>query len=498
MQGISIIANNLSVRLQDATVLDSISFSLQPKQHLAIIGASASGKTTLAKAIAGQVFSKGTIEILFDKNTSLQPKVQLVEQRYQFKNLSNVSDFYYQQRFNSMDAEDAPTIMQELLQVAANNDNSNVENKISGWLQQLNMEHRKDAPIIQLSSGEHKRFQLIKTLINPPQILILDYPFIGLDVESRKKLHHIINKTAAKGTTIILITDAHEIPACITHIAHLENGKLKALEEKEQFDFSSVSHINHHLHFDINALPVQTSTHHFNTAVEMKNVCVKYGTKTILNNINWKVERGEKWLLKGHNGAGKSTLLSLITGDNPQAYANEIYLFDKRRGRGESIWDIKQKIGYVSPELHAFFDRNISCYDAIGSGFFDTVGLYKKLSSQQHQLIQQWLDFLRISHVHQKPLSSISSGGQRLTLLARALVKNPPLLVLDEPCQGLDDEQKEQFIQLVDDLCEQLNTTLIYVSHYAEEIPNCVKKVLLLNEGKQSIYSLNKQAAIAV
>jgi len=173
-------------------------------------------------------------------------------------------------------------------------------------------------------------------------------------------------------------------------------------------------------------------------------------------------------------------------------------LFDKRRGRGESIWDIKQKIGYVSPELHAFFDKNISCYDAIASGFFDTVGLYKKLSSQQHQLIQQWLDFLRISHVHQKPLSSISSGGQRLTLLARALVKNPPLLVLDEPCQGLDDEQKEQFIQLVDDLCEQLDKTLIYVSHYQNEIPQCINNILLLKEGKQTIYKIDKQAEIVV
>ena len=202
--------------------------------------------------------------------------------------------------------------------------------------------------------------------------------------------------------------------------------------------------------------------------------------------------------MKGPNGAGKSTLLSLITGDNPQAYANEIHLFDERRGRGESIWDIKQKIGYVSPELHAFFDKNISCYDAIGSGFFDTVGLYKKLSSQQHQLIQQWLDFLRISHVHQKPLSSISSGGQRLTLLARALVKNPPLLVLDEPCQGLDDEQKEQFVQLIDDLCVQLDKTLIYVSHYEEDIPGCVDKVLLLEAGHETIYKLNNKAAIAV
>ncbi len=494
MTGTTIIANNVSVKLQGITVLNGVSFDVQQNQHLAIVGASGSGKTTLAKALAGHAFAKGNIGILFDKSSSLEPRVQLIEQRYTFKNLSNVKDFYYQQRFNSFDAEDAPTVMQELLQIADKNDHE----KIEQWLDELGMQHRKDAPIIQLSSGEHKRFQLIKALIHPSQILILDYPFIGLDVESRKKLHNIINETAASGTTVILITDVHEIPDCITHVLHLEDGELEAFEEKECFNFSSVTHHHNHPHFNIHALPVQPSTNNFSIAVEMKNVSVKYGGKKILNNISWKVDRGDKWLLKGHNGAGKSTLLSLITGDNPQAYANEIYLFDKRRGYGESIWDIKQKIGYVSPELHAFFEKNISCYDAIGSGFFDTVGLYKKLSQEQHQLIQQWLDFLRISHVHQKPLSSISSGGQRLTLLARALVKNPPLLVLDEPCQGLDDEQKEQFVQLIDDLCEQLDKTLIYVSHYEEEIPECVDKVLLLEAGHETIYKLNNKAAIAV
>src|SRR3954467_11823793 len=232
----SIIVNNISVTLQGIDLLKNVSFELTPNEHLAIVGPSGSGKTTLAKVLAGQLFAKGHVEINNDNNSPLLHKVQLIEQRYQFKNLSNVSDFYYQQRFNSFDATDTLTIMQELQQVVAHHPEA--EAKIEDWLQQLGMYHRKDAPIIQLSSGEHKRFQLIKGLLAPPQILILETPFIGLDKGARSQLNHIINSIAANGTQLIIITDAHEVPDCVTHIAYLEEGELKAFELKEDFDFS--------------------------------------------------------------------------------------------------------------------------------------------------------------------------------------------------------------------------------------------------------------------
>jgi molybdate transport system ATP-binding protein len=216
----------------------------------------------------------------------------------------------------------------------------------------------------------------------------------------------------------------------------------------------------------------------------MVQVTIRYGEKTVLNNINWEVKKGECWHVSGPNGSGKSTLLSLVTADNPQAYANELYLFDQRRGRGESIWDIKRRIGFVSPELHLFFDQSATCFEVIASGLFDTIGLFRQLSATQQEQVTACMELLQLSSIRTKRLFQLSLGQQRMVLLGRALVKNPPLLILDEPAQGLDEAQTSYFKNLVSYICEHFNTTLVYVSHYAQDIPSCVTHYLELEEGK--------------
>ena len=471
-----LIATNITTR-RGSFALQNISFSLNDKENLVITGASGSGKTTLAKALCGQLFFMGELKTDYSLHSNLAPKAVYVEQRYTIKNRSNTIDGYYQQRYNSADNEDSYTVSEELKFI------SNDEKRIDFLLNELSISYLKNKPLLQLSSGEHKRFQIVKALLEPAQLLVLDEPFVGLDAASREKLNEILTAVSSAGTKLIVISGTnHHFPDCATHILELENGAQKSFVRKEDFVTGNYAVSQAFNNFP---LPLQKSSLNFENAILMKNVTVEYNNRMILDNINWQVKKGERWLLKGRNGAGKSTLMSLVFADNPQAYSNEIYLFDKRRGSGESIWDVKKNIGFVSPELVAFFDGSISCFDAVASGYFDTMVLNRELSKEQVQHINNWFEALNVSNLAQKRLSEISAGMQKIFLLIRTFVKNPPLLILDEPCQGLDESQTEAFVKLVDDSCAQTDTTLVYISHYANEAPACISSVLELENGKQ-------------
>lgn len=241
----------------------------------------------------------------------------------------------------------------------------------------------------------------------------------------------------------------------------------------------------------------------FEYAVRMKNVNVHLNGNKILKNINWEVRKGERWALLGPNGSGKTTLLSLITADNPQGYCNDLTLFDRQRGSGETIWNIKKRIGFVSPELHLFFlggkgifnsipglensqdfiGDPISCENVVSSGFHDQIGFSDSKSEIQKKAVSDWLSIFQLNYLSGKSFHEVSLSEQRLLLLARAMVKMPSLLVLDEPCQGLEPHQTRRFTEMLDFVCSKLETTLIYVTHHSEEIPKSVNRLLQLDKG---------------
>jgi molybdate transport system ATP-binding protein len=297
-------------------------------------------------------------------------------------------------------------------------------------------------------------------------------------------LDQILNDVIKKGIHIILVTNAAALPACITHVATVAGGLCNGIVTKETFESKYSGRLQSpRLSPVFDAASFATCAEDFSVAIKMVNTNVRYDERDILNNINWEVKCGERWSISGHNGSGKSTLLSLVNGDNPQAFANAIWLFDRKKGSGESIWDIKKKIGFVSPELHHYFDPALLCWQVVASGLFDTIGLFRRPDAQQLASVDNWLSMLALQPYRNRYFNQLSNGEQRLVLLARALVKNPPLLILDEPCQGLDAEAAARFIALVDQICIQLNKTLVYVTHYEAEVPSCVTRKLKLENG---------------
>jgi molybdate transport system ATP-binding protein len=227
-------------------------------------------------------------------------------------------------------------------------------------------------------------------------------------------------------------------------------------------------------------LPYKNEEYHAEEVIKMNKVSIRYGNRTILHELDWTVRNGEHWALSGRNGSGKSTLLSLVCADNPQSYACDISLFGWARGTGETIWQIKRHIGYVSPEMHRSYHRDLPALRIVASGLKDTVGLYVKPTEEEKEQCRWWMRVFGIEHLADRSFLQISSGEQRMVLLARAFVKDPELLILDEPLHGLDEGNRQRVKDIVEAFCKRQNKTLIFVTHYEEDLPPCIDHRLYL------------------
>ncbi|MDN3585886.1 ATP-binding cassette domain-containing protein [Pedobacter aquatilis] len=474
---------NLNLKHQQKSVLKDLNWTINTGEQYVLFGESGSGKTSLAKIIAGLQSAIGNVKINFKEN-NLPAEVLFVESWYQFKNLEGVANFYYQQRYTSQQAKDTLTVHAEL--VSYGKEKKLHLDKVEQILEALNFSSFASSQLIELSSGEHKKLQLVKALWLKPQLLIIDQPYTGLDAASRKNLNILLDDASASGVQLILISNEDEFPESINRFAEIRNGQISVSDSKKISSVSDEKQLREIPDF-LKESPVYSSEN----IVKMVDVNISYGEKQVLKNINWEVKAGEKWLLQGHNGSGKSTLLSLINGDHPQSYANELYLFGNRRGSGESIWDIKQHIGLISPEFHWYFDATATVWQSIASGFYDTVGLFQQLPYTKSQQVDELVEYFGLTASKNDLLTSLPLGKQRLVLLARTIIKNPELLILDEPCQGLDQQQTQHFNQLIDELCSN-GMTLIYVGHFESQLPTCIEKRILLEKGEVKVVeSLN-------
>lgn len=460
---------------------EPINLHIEKGEQIAIVGDNAAGKSRLVEVLTGH-YPLLLNEVQYDFSPSQSPLVSDNLKYISFRDSYGEQDgtYYYQQRWNQHDiADDTPTVGQLL--------------KSNSYTKLFHLDELADKYIISLSSGELRKFQMAKALATSPRILILDNPFIGLDAEARKDFRDLLEVLTkeAKMLVILILSKRDDIPDFITHVLPVEGlrllPKMTLAEYRKQYAAIPRPKLSDDIKTWITNLPVRdlkaTDFYpHDGEILRFRDVSIRYGNRTILQPLNWTVHEGERWALSGPNGSGKSTLLSLVCADNPQAYACNIELFGHRRGTGESIWQIKKHIGYVSPEMHRAYLKDIPAIDLVASGLSDSVGLYVRPKPEQKQVCLDWMRVFGIEEVADRSFLQLSSGEQRLCLLARAFVKDPELLILDEPLHGLDDKNRQLVRQIIKCFCQRPHKTLVMVTHYQEELPDCITHHLRLQK----------------
>ena len=470
---------------------EPVNFVMEQGEHIALVGPNGGGKSLLVDILIGRwPLLMNEVKYHFPSSDSgmVCDHIRYITFRDSYGDADGT--FYYQQRWNSQDMEVTP-LVRELLPEAKDKAWGKTVNDLFG------IEEMMDKHIVLLSSGELRKFQLAKALMNRPSVLILDNPFIGLDVAARDLLRHLLTDLIANThlQVMLMLSREDEIPSFITHVVRVDGlvcgGKecirTSSLEQRLLSFRAEHREAKNLGNTQVDApeilrryAPLDDMGGVADEIIRLNKVSIRYGERTILKELDWVVRKGEKWALTGGNGSGKSTLLSLICADNPQSYACDIALFGRRRGTGESIWEIKKHIGYVSPEIHRAYLKNMPAIDIVASGLHESVGLYVRPKPEQRSVCERWMEVFGIGELKDRSFLQLSSGEQRLVLLARAFVKEPDLLILDEPLHGLDTANRQLVRGIIDDYCRREGKTLVMVSHYEDEFPPCITHALHL------------------
>ena len=448
---------------------EPVDFTLEEGEHIAIVGRNGAGKSMFVDILTGDILTgrhpafPNMVTYGFD---APYDNIKYISFRDTYGG-DNDRTYFLQQRWNQMEIdEETPTVaskLEEAYQLAGTD--TPERRALQQHIYKLfHLESLLDKYIILLSSGELRKFKLASSLFTDPRVLIMDNPFIGLDAETRDQLKELLATLSEERQLqiILVLSKSDEIPEFITHVVEVREMRVLPKITRETY-LQSRPPFPTRLLSDKKAqeilnMPTNQLAAASQEVIRFNNVSIRYG----------------------QNGSGKSTLLSLVCADNPQRYACDISLFGHKRGFGNSIWDIKKHIGYVSPEMHRSYRQDIPAIRIVASGLQDTIGLYTQPKETEYAVCRQWMDIFGIGHLAERTFLKMSSGEQRLVLLARAFVKDPDLLILDEPLHGLDNYNRRLVKDIIETFCQRPGKTLIIVTHYQEELPAVIDHAITL------------------
>lgn len=472
-QPVEIAFDDVSVDFDGHFQLHDISWQLRSGEHWLIAGPNGAGKSALAAVL------NGVGDVCAGALHGVPSRVSIVSYEAQSE---LIAAELKKDDADILDVISEGTPVHEM--ISSGTSDKALANQL---VEQFNLSPLLNRAFRKLSTGETRKVMLVRALASKPELLVLDEPFDGLDANTHKMLMQHLQAVVESTPTVLVLNRMDERPDFITHIAWMEQGRL--VRSVAYTDQTAMAELEQLLHLragsvalpdpdPINRLPELDASQ---PLVQITKASIKYADNLVFSDVSWAINPGEHWQLTGPNGSGKTCLLSLITGDHPQCYVNDINVFGFQRGNGESIWQIKQFIGYVSTQLQWEYRVSTSLKNVIISGFHDSIGLYSKPSDVQKAIADEWLDVLGMRARANEPFTQLSHGDKRLLLIARAMVKHPPLLILDEPCLGLDDMNRRLVLALIERICASGKTTVLYVNHHAEDKVAGIDKHLALS-----------------
>lgn len=469
------------VALSDTFSFFTESFEVQPLKHIALVGANGSGKSALAAVLAGQ----GDVE---DGDRVMSARTGWVSTAQQ---QALIAEEKKKDDADILDVVPVPSTTTEVILNGCGDLSAEQQDFFDKLTEGLRMKHFLGNAFLGLSTGETRKALLVKVLLEAPEVLILDEPWDGLDTASSEFLRWLLAELSEKITIVIILNRLSEIPEFISQLVLMQDCTVVWTSEGASVTEDDRNQIRHLLHLENvpTSLPPKDEERSSpqmeageTTLVALKNGKVSYDNRTIFSGLDWQVNKGEHWQVVGPNGSGKTCLLSMITGDDSHCYTNDLTVFGYKRGSGESIWDIKQHIGLVSNSFHLQYRVNSSVLHVVLSGFFDSIGLYEQPTVKQKQLAREWIALAGMTDRLNTPFQSLSFGDQRLLLIVRAMVKHPTLLILDEPCNGLDEINRLKVLSLLGIIARGGESTLLYVNHHSDDRIEGIDRVLSMQD----------------
>lgn len=474
----------------DQPIFRDFSWSVEPLQSWVITGSNGSGKSAVAQALTGglEVRSRNASNELPEPGS-----VALISFERQ-RDVVFDERYHDDSEFADGGVDPGTSARDFVLRRKRGGARPAAPARLEELSQRLGIAELLDRGLKYLSTGEIRKVLLCRELLRVPAWFVFDEPYEGLDASTRRvlsaELEDLVSHYVAHGTgpRVLIITDRYEhVPGGTTHVLHIEDRRVAFAGTRADFEARGIP-------AELRGLD-QRETESLGQAlaetletrapvvdqdlVSLRNVTVTYSERRVLDGLNLSIRRGEHTLVRGPNGCGKTTLLNLINGDNPQVYANDVTICGMKRGSGESVWDVKKQLGQVSYALHVEYAYRCQAnlIETVLSGFYDSIGLYREPGYAEIRAAERWLEVVGLIGKRAEPFTQLSYGEQRVALILRAVIKQPPLLILDEPCHGLDPRHRSEVLTIADYIGKNTGSTLLYVTHDPEELLDCTKQV---------------------